>query len=271
MSINRRRWGGYNVSADYSILHTFINTSVVQKGLCKTHEDHSAKGSENCHPRLARFLGALSAGEDDDNITDIDPDITREGLTRYTAYLARVKMVLVKNATAAKAAVAKSIRYTAYSSDIGEGLRPVLPEWAIKAAYGIVGVYIVADIGLQAKDEYDQGSDRWIVARRAAHATTFQLVCSLALPTLVIHTAVKRSAQVFTKYGRFVRWGPSVVGLALIPFLPFIDEPCEELIDHAFHKFWPLPDGHQHERAQRALADAEVDHDTAVNMHDEEL
>jgi hypothetical protein len=53
-------------------------------------------------------------------------DLTRESAGRYAAYLLRAKTVLsVKAFTLAKAGGA-SIRYAAYSSDVGEALRPVI-------------------------------------------------------------------------------------------------------------------------------------------------
>ena len=45
-----------------------------------------------------------------------------------------------------KALFVKNIRYTAYASDVGEGLRPVLPGWAVKSAYGFAGIYMVGDV-----------------------------------------------------------------------------------------------------------------------------
>ena len=45
------------------------------------------------------------------------------------------------------------IRYAAYSSDVGEALRPVVPSWTVKAAYGIVFAYCIGDIGLEVKAE----------------------------------------------------------------------------------------------------------------------
>jgi len=35
---------------------------------------------------------------------------------------------------------------------------------------------------------------------------------------------------------------PSLVGLAFIPLMPFIDEPVEHLIDKGFDKAWPKAD-----------------------------
>jgi hypothetical protein len=62
--------------------------------------------------------------------------ITRDSSARYLAYLARAKAVFVSSVSGLKANAIQNVRYMAYSSDIGEGLRPVLPAWTVKAAYG---------------------------------------------------------------------------------------------------------------------------------------
>ena len=60
---------------------------------------------------------------------------------------------------------------------------------------------------------------------------------------VLIHTVVHQAANVFHKWGKYQRWGPSICGLALIPLLPLIDEPVEELIDHAFEVLREQVDG----------------------------
>jgi hypothetical protein len=60
---------------------------------------------------------------------------------------------------------------------------------------------------------------------------------------VLIHTVVHQAANVFHKWGKYQRWGPSMCGLALIPLLPLIDEPVEELIDHAFEVLREQVDG----------------------------
>ena len=80
--------------------------------------------------------------------TDLNP--MRDEEARFIAYLARMKMIAIRTAKA-------NIRFTAYSSDFGEAFRPVLPAWAVTAAYGVVGVYVLADIGYEAKAVSDNG------------------------------------------------------------------------------------------------------------------
>ena len=57
-----------------------------------------------------------------------------DGLLRYTAYLARVKPLLLA-----------SQRYLAYSSDLGEAVRPVVPPTVVRSLYGLSWSYIAYD------------------------------------------------------------------------------------------------------------------------------
>ena len=78
---------------------------------------------------------------------------------------------------------------------------------------------------------------------------------SLAIPAFVIHTAVHKSHALFSMDAfaampRAVKFGPTVVGLGLIPFMPLIDEPAEHVLEAAFDRAWPawrvghVPHGH---------------------------
>lgn len=101
-----------------------------------------------------------------------------------------------------------------------------------------VCVDIVVDVGLHAKDAQDKGED---VMRTVAHQTTFQMLASLIIPSVIIHQAVHASQKQFARIGRFTRWGPVGVGLALIPLMPVcIDEPVEIGIEYLFDKYWPV-------------------------------
>merc|ERR1712224_156985 len=75
----------------------------------------------------------------------------REGPARYIPYIARIKMLLLKG----KLAIVKGSRYIAYSSDVGESLRPVLSPTLVNLTYGIAGAYIVGDTGLRAYRKYN--------------------------------------------------------------------------------------------------------------------
>ncbi|GMH60583.1 hypothetical protein TrRE_jg6547, partial [Triparma retinervis] len=98
----------------------------------------------------------------------------RDWYVRQAAYLSRMKVLAVKTVKA-------KIRYSAYSSDVGEAARPVAPSWVVKAAYGIVGVYIVGDISYECYNEKTANGLEWTdwpVVRKGLHAATFQGIAS---------------------------------------------------------------------------------------------
>jgi fission process protein 1 len=70
--------------------------------------------------------------------------------------------------------------------------------------------------------------------------STFQLVASLVIPAVVIHSSVDFAKHFTKRIGRFQKWGPSIFGLAIIPLLPvFLDEPAEQAIEWGFKRFGP--------------------------------
>jgi len=139
--------------------------------------------------------------------------------------------------------VSAKARYLAYSSDVGEAMRPVVPPVLVNATYAIAVGYCCYDIAQHAAAE--QKKPHGEVVRAIAHQSTFHALASIGLPFLIIHTAV-HFAHTATKKSppAVARWGPTVVGLLLIPLLPFVcDEPVEHALDYAFEKGWPPKDG----------------------------
>ncbi|KAK2825729.1 hypothetical protein FQN49_007425, partial [Arthroderma sp. PD_2] len=62
---------------------------------------------------------------------------------RYSAYAARVRTLLLS-----------AHRYVAYTSDIGESVRPVAHPWLVKGAYGISWAYIFGDVANEGYKAY---------------------------------------------------------------------------------------------------------------------
>ncbi|KAH7047621.1 mitochondrial 18 KDa protein-domain-containing protein [Macrophomina phaseolina] len=76
---------------------------------------------------------------------------------------------------------------------------------------------------------------RTVMAQRAI----FQGVASMGLPAFTIHSAVKYSGRALKnhKNPKVRTWGPIGLGLAIVPFLPYIfDEPVEKAVEWTFHK-----------------------------------
>lgn len=65
----------------------------------------------------------------------------------------------------------------------------------------------------------------------------FQSLASMAFPMMTIHSIVKYSAYGFknVKNAKVKAWGPTLLGLGIVPFLPYIfDEPIEHIVDKVF-------------------------------------
>jgi len=173
----------------------------------------------------------VDASKDDDE--EVNP--FRESPARYTAYVARLKALFVKS-------VIKAKRYVAYSSDVGETLRPVLSPAMVQATYAIAGAYILGDCFYLSYKEWQHDHNVQEARLTLAHGLVFQGLASLIIPMYSIHWVVHQAQLRFAELGRFQRWGPSVVGFAVIPFLPLIDEPIEHAIDMAFDSIGCLPE-----------------------------
>lgn len=170
-----------------------------------------------------------------------EPDQMHDGMLRYVPYIARAKMLLLR----AKLSVGANVRYLAYSSDVGESVRPVVKPWMVNATYGMACAYCLADVGYTAYKAKEHGCSQDAIFAGCAHTATFQFLASLLLPAVIIHTVVHQVQHALEKPfaaklpQSVLHYGPSGIGLVLIPFLPLTDPPCEYLIDNAFDRVWP--------------------------------
>ena len=121
-------------------------------------------------------------------------------------------------------------RFIAYTSDIGESARPVMPSWFVNACYGLTFLYVAVAVGHHTVEAHEQGASQMMVLRTFTHTTTFELLASVAMPSLIIHQAVHFAQHQAHRLpaGPVARWAPTVVGLACIPFLPYLDPPSRE-------------------------------------------
>ena len=165
----------------------------------------------------------------------IEDDALRDTQARYLAYAQRVARVL-----------GPSTRYMAFSSDVGEAFRPVVSPKMVTFSYALTWGYVFGDIGYSSYMAYKLHPHNIdFVKDRASRAATFQLIGSVALPFVIIHTGVKQSAKLFDKFTPNLKlcraWGPTALGLAIIPFLPtFVDHPVEQAVDFVFDKYNPF-------------------------------
>ncbi|PBK69810.1 hypothetical protein ARMSODRAFT_1037264 [Armillaria solidipes] len=164
-----------------------------------------------------------------DNVDSTDSDI------RYLAYGARLR-------TALRA----STRYIAYTSDVGEAFRPVVPPWVVTAAYGVSWLYLGGDVAYESYKAHRRGpsaveaahfSEPTRLGLVAVQRATFQSIASMGLPALTIHTIVKQTKKAFVNVQnpKLKAWGPTLSGLAVVPALPYLyDHPVEVATDRAF-------------------------------------
>jgi len=158
---------------------------------------------------------------------------------RYAAYLARLRNIAV--------AVKGVSRYLAYTSDVGEAFRPVVPVRIVQAAYAISWLYVGTDVTIEGYREHNNGGSNTEVMRTVLSRSIFQSLASMGLPAFAIHTQVHMASRVFQKVGRFQKWGPTVAGLALVPFLPYMfDHPVEFVVEKTFDTLWPTEHHHGH-------------------------
>jgi fission process protein 1 len=151
--------------------------------------------------------------------------------------------------------LSRIFRYLAFTSDFGEALRPVVHKRIVTATYGVAFAYCFADVAWEAyktndchtnpQSKYREGEEgkkymTMSVTQCVVERSTFQAFASLALPALIIHKTVHYANIGFKKLGRFTKWGPSIVGLSLIPLLPvYLDAPVEHAIEYGFHHYGP--------------------------------
>ncbi|KAJ3257570.1 hypothetical protein HK103_004479 [Boothiomyces macroporosus] len=167
-------------------------------------------------------------------MADKDEDFeTTDSNARYIGYAGRIARALNS-----------SSRYLAYTSDVGEAFRPVVSKGLVNAAYGISFAYVGFDVGYEMYKSRKRGDTLTETSRVFLQRSIFQGLASLALPAFTIHTAVDFTAKHIkkvTKSPMLLRYGPTGVGLAVVPLLPVMfDEPVEIGMEKLFDYVWPL-------------------------------
>jgi fission process protein 1 len=168
-----------------------------------------------------------------DKVKQIQDDEHTKEVARYSAY-GRFGVMLLR--------AKQYSRFLAYTSDVGEAARPIVNKKVVYAAYGMSGAYCFGAVGYKgytAKNEGKQGAE---LADIIGQETVFQLVASLLLPGIIIHTGVHQTQKLLkARQARpFLQsWAPSLVGLGLIPAMPLVDHPCEMLLEKGFHELHP--------------------------------
>lgn len=84
-------------------------------------------------------------------------------------------------------ALQRQVRYLAYSSDVGEAMRPIVPVSVVNATYAIAIGYCAFDVGYEGYKANRDGGD---VTRAVVKQTLFQGLASIGLPFVIIHQSV---------------------------------------------------------------------------------
>ncbi|KAG0329703.1 hypothetical protein BG000_011998 [Podila horticola] len=145
---------------------------------------------------------------------------------RYLAYLARYKSLIMA-----------SSRYLAYSSDVGEAFRPVAGLRFVNAMYGVSFAYVGFDVAYEGYKAKLAGASNNKIGMTVAKRGIFQSLASLVMPAITIHTVVHQSGKLFKNAASVTlrRWGPTAIGLAVVPALPYMfDHPIETMVDRVF-------------------------------------
>ncbi|KAF2091364.1 hypothetical protein K490DRAFT_31502 [Saccharata proteae CBS 121410] len=98
---------------------------------------------------------------------------------------------------------------------------------------------------------------RTVMAQRAV----FQGVASMGLPAFTIHSVVKYSGKWLknAKNTRIRTWGPIGLGLAVVPFLPYMfDHPIEQAVEWTFYNAFKALGGEKAVGNRPAIGRAEL-------------
>eukprot|EP00842_Homolaphlyctis_polyrhiza_P006817 jgi/Hompol1/724/HPOL_005396-RA len=163
-----------------------------------------------------------------------------------------------------------AVRHFAYTSDVGEAFRPVVPVALVNLSYAISFAYVGADVIYEGLMSHKRGDNQTEITRTVVQRSVFQGLASLLLPAITIHSVVHfAEGQLKNASSRVLRmWGPTAAGLMVIPALPIVlDHPIEWAMDKAFDTFWPLSEDarrraalhghHQHHSNEHSQASKE--------------
>lgn len=143
----------------------------------------------------------------------------------------------------------------AYTSDVGEGFRPVVQPWFVKMCYGISWMYVLCDTGNESYKRYQETKDKMETARLGSQRFVFNALASMIFPMFTIHAVVHQSSKYLAKTAHspaIKKWAPVAMGLAVVPALPFMfDHPVETACERIWDFAWPSKFPHAHHSADK--------------------
>lgn len=142
-----------------------------------------------------------------------------------------------------------SLRYLGYANEVGESFRPVFPRFVVPS-YALAFGYVGMDTATKVYNATQKGKDMKSVIHIGADCFLWQTLASVLIPGKVIYYVTAAATNVFHSDSPKVRWlikrfpplytwGPTMVGLATIPFIVEpIDQAVHTLFDHTFRVWW---------------------------------
>ena len=137
-----------------------------------------------------------------------------------------------------------SQRYFAYTSEVGESFRPLIPRPLVNTAYGISIGYVFADVYVNTHDQFQKTKDIKKTSIMAGDLLLWHTFASMVFPAVSIHSIVKYSGKAmdFTTIKNvpiFRRWLPTLLGLGSIPFIIHpLDRMTDYLMDKSIRRFY---------------------------------
>lgn len=147
---------------------------------------------------------------------------------------------------------AVSFRPLAYTSEVGEAFRPIIPNWLVKSGYGLSIGYVIGDICLKVHELKNENENKEIMYNKmkmkAIDLSIWHTFASIILPAVTIHTIVKSSTKsinfvaksvVLPKFIPMVV--PTIIGLCSIPFIIHpLDDVTDYMMDNSVRKLYEL-------------------------------
>lgn len=138
-----------------------------------------------------------------------------------------------------------SQRYLAYTSEVGESFRPLVPFKLVQASYVASLAYVGADIVHNYHEDKANGLSGRALNVKIADRFVWHSFASMILPALSIHTIVDYSSRGIKKFDLFRelpkcrQWGPTALALFSIPLIIHpLDHFTDFAMDNTLRKFY---------------------------------
>jgi len=153
---------------------------------------------------------------------------------RYTGYTFVIPTIL-----------RSAVRYSAYLSDFGESFRPIISSKVVRLTYAMSWSYVIGDVAWEGyKARVERKKKAAEVTEIVIERAIFQTFASMLIPMMLIHSTVSIFQKAFSRLSVkpvYAKWGPTLAGLSVVPFLPFIiDQPVECVLEFCKSKVFAM-------------------------------